>query len=868
MPIGPLVTLRYIGDMGGRAHSLLQPSLSKPSLLKPGLWLVGGATATSAIAAADLLSPETAVPMLAIALGPFVAAFGASTPGTALVAGYTVAVGFGIGAIDDQLGSGSHTGRMIALAVLGTVAVVATDLRVRRDAELAAARPAAHEAQRLRIALDAGNMGTWSWDRDSGRVEWDSRLEPLFGVPAGGFTSTFAAWVESLHPDDRERVVATFDDSIRRVVPFRYDHRVTWADGSVHWVEGRGEPVVGASGQVVGAAGVAINIDERRNSETERLSLLEAERQARTAAERSGTALRRLTDLTLALSGAATLDDVAAAAVKHGAAALHARHGWFAMVEEDAETLVTLAHEGYPPELIEPYLAVPLDAPLPATEALRTGGPIFIESHEDRRRRFPQFPETGVHGSFVVVPIAHGEGARGVLSFGYPDARPFSDEDRRYIAAVIEACTQALRRAALFEAELRSRGRLRTLLDLSEALAGLDDPDAVLVTTARFAADRVGRFASVYVAEAEGLRRVASVHADPALDAICNDIAELGFEASEIALRAAANDEIVVTRTSEREWRSLPVDAQRLMAVLQPTAMMVLPMRVSGRTRGVLVIGHDRPAGFAASDVELATDVGRRTASAHERATLWRASQQKFEAEHQMVEVLQRSIVPDQLPEVAGTELAAVYRPADVTIDVGGDWYDVFERDGAIMLIVGDVAGHGVEAATLMARVRNAMRAYAAEDDDPGTLLARVDRLLHTFEEQAMVTAVVARYEPATGIVAWSRAGHLPPLLCDGGGGTRFLDDVNSPPLGTLAHGFETARARLGPGSLLVLYTDGLVERRDCVLDDGLDWLANRVRETHAQTLTTLCRLLADDPFVPHPSGDDICVLAIRAATG
>jgi serine phosphatase RsbU (regulator of sigma subunit) len=327
------------------------------------------------------------------------------------------------------------------------------------------------------------------------------------------------------------------------------------------------------------------------------------------------------------------------------------------------------------------------------------------------------------------------------------------------------------------------------------------------------------------------------------------------------------NDEIVVTRTSESEWKSLPVDVQRMLAILHPTSIMVIPMKISGRTRGVLVIGHDRVAAFSGSDVELATDVGRRTASAHERATLWQASQQRFEAEHQMVEVLQRSIVPERLPDIPGTELAAVYRPADVTIDVGGDWYDAFERDGAITLIVGDVAGHGIEAATLMGRVRNAIRAYAAEDDDPGTLLARVDQLLHTFEEHTMVTAVVVRYEPTTGDVAWSRAGHLPPLLCDGGGGIRFLDDVNSPPLGTLARGFETARARLGPGSLLVRYTDGLVERRDCILDAGLDWLATRVRETHTQGLDTLCRSLADDPFVPHPSGDDICVLAIRAAT-
>jgi serine phosphatase RsbU (regulator of sigma subunit) len=134
-----------------------------------------------------------------------------------------------------------------------------------------------------------------------------------------------------------------------------------------------------------------------------------------------------------------------------------------------------------------------------------------------------------------------------------------------------------------------------------------------------------------------------------------------------------------------------------------------------------------------------------------------------------------------------------------------------------------------------------------------------------------MVTAFVARYDPATTTLDWSRAGHPPPLLTHGEtiggeatGGTRFLDDVNGAPLGAMQREYRTASTRVAPGTLMVCYTDGLVERRDRLLDDGLAWLAERVREHARAPLDVLCDKLVDDPFVPHPSPDDICVLTMR----
>jgi serine phosphatase RsbU (regulator of sigma subunit) len=163
-----------------------------------------------------------------------------------------------------------------------------------------------------------------------------------------------------------------------------------------------------------------------------------------------------------------------------------------------------------------------------------------------------------------------------------------------------------------------------------------------------------------------------------------------------------------------------------------------------------------------------------------------------------------------------------------------------------------------------MGRARNALRAYAFEDSDPATVLMRLHRLLRNQDETAMVTAFVARHDPREHLLAWSRAGHPPPLLIPPAGPAKFLDDVNGPPLGTMPEEYLTVTTRLDPGALMVCYTDGLIERRDRVIDDGLAWLADRVQEHEHDVLASLCDKLVDDPFVPHPSPDDVCVVALR----
>jgi serine phosphatase RsbU (regulator of sigma subunit) len=533
--------------------------------------------------------------------------------------------------------------------------------------------------------------------------------------------------------------------------------------------------------------------------------------------------------------------------------------------------MVLRAQSNYPEWIVRRYGRVGIDANVPGAEAIRTGAPIFIESPADRAQRYPQFEEDPAHEAFVVVPMVAAEGTRAVVAFGFEKARTFDDADRNYMTAVGNACEQALRRTMAFENERASRTRLRTLLYSSEQLSALDDPERVVETIATVAAERIGAWAVVTrVLPGGELERTVCAHRDPALVPVVHRAMErLSDGGASVRHVLDTGEPLVFQGLTEEAAATLKVEesTRQDLETIGYAACMLVPITVAGRRLAVLMIGDDRPGGLNNADLELALDLGRRGASALERARLFQASQQRFEAEHRIVEILQRTIVPDELPVLPGIEVAAAYRPAEVDVDVGGDWYDAFVTpDDAIVVVVGDVAGHGITAASLMGRVRNALRAYANEDSDPASILLRLHRLLRSQDDEEMVTAFVARHDAKTNTISWSRAGHPPPLLVQPDGTTRFLDDVNGAPLGTMVREYQTAHAQLDPGALLVCYTDGLVERRDRILDDGLAWLADRVSEYASDPIETLCNKLVDDPFVPHPAPDDVCIVALRVA--
>ncbi|SOD62956.1 GAF domain-containing protein [Streptomyces zhaozhouensis] len=234
-------------------------------------------------------------------------------------------------------------------------------------------------------------------------------------------------------------------------------------------------------------------------------------------------------------------------------------------------------------------------------------------------------------------------------------------------------------------------------------------------------------------------------------------------------------------------------------------------------------------------------------------------------------ETFQRMLLPTLL-DLAPLSAATIYRPANEPDHLGGDWYDALPLpDGSCVAVIGDVVGHDIRAAARMSQVRNMLRALGLSGGrSPGALLSQLDEILTTVGESVFTTAWLARVEPAGGTdwaVRWSNAGHPPPLLLVPGRRPRFLDEEPGVPLGVDAGVTRPEhRAELPAGSVLVLYTDGLVEEPGRSLDDGMRTLARVAEARLGGSLEELCEALATE--CAGDAGDDIAILALRTPDG
>ncbi|ARE73743.1 SpoIIE family protein phosphatase [Streptomyces sp. NPDC059558] len=244
------------------------------------------------------------------------------------------------------------------------------------------------------------------------------------------------------------------------------------------------------------------------------------------------------------------------------------------------------------------------------------------------------------------------------------------------------------------------------------------------------------------------------------------------------------------------------------------------------------------------------------------RAALNIDNARMYTLQRQAALTLQRSLTNSALPEVPGLELTGRYLPAS-DHDVGGDWFDAIPLPGGRTgLVIGDVMGHGVHAAAVMGQLRTAVRTLARHDVPPAQLLRSLDAVVADLGEDEMATCVYAVQDAASGICVIARAGHPPPAVVTPDGSITFLDGPPGTPLGAGGQDFRTEEVRLPPGSLLVLYTDGLIEARDRDLDEGMAQLAGALRRVD-QPLEELCegilRLL-----LPSAQQDDVAVLLAR----
>ena len=298
-----------------------------------------------------------------------------------------------------------------------------------------------------------------------------------------------------------------------------------------------------------------------------------------------------------------------------------------------------------------------------------------------------------------------------------------------------------------------------------------------------------------------------------------------------------------VTRRPEQVTASAAADGDG--------GLLVVPLVSLGTVLGVLTVTPPgRP--FGRDDVIIVSEAAGRAAAALANAL-------RFEQEREVAQRLQHAMLTE-LPTGPGVECAARYLPAVTGLNVGGDWYDAFCRpDGTLVLAVGDVAGHGLVAATLMGQLRTALRAYAMDMPEPGEVLARLQGLIRHLDPDHCATAVLAMVTP-DGRMSLATAGHPPPLLRDPDGSVRRLEFFG-PMLGLpIDHDYAADTRTLRPGSVLMFYTDGLIERRDTSIDTGIDQLAaafGRAPGSPDQIADTMCEVMLSDSS----REDDTCLL-------
>ncbi|WP_371664584.1 SpoIIE family protein phosphatase [Streptomyces sp. NBC_00280] len=326
-----------------------------------------------------------------------------------------------------------------------------------------------------------------------------------------------------------------------------------------------------------------------------------------------------------------------------------------------------------------------------------------------------------------------------------------------------------------------------------------------------------------------------------------------------------------------RTWSTASAARAESMRRFKIHSVMMVPLRARGITLGVMhLMRHRTPDTFGPDDLVLAEEIAARAAVSIDNA-------RRYTRERRTALALQRSLLPERLPELDAVDLAYRYLPAGPGDEIGGDWFDVISLSGGrVALVVGDVVGHGVHASATMGRLRSAVRTLADADFAPDELLTRLDDLVIRLDREegpdarrqaerasgeVGATCLYAVYDPVTGCCDLARAGHPPPVLVTSDGRAQVLDLPAGPPLGLGGLPFESVRIDMGEGSLLALYTDGLIEAPGRDIDVGLNLLGEALRQPAAnleEACDEVLRKVQADP----PADDIVLLLARTSALG
>ena len=531
--------------------------------------------------------------------------------------------------------------------------------------------------------------------------------------------------------------------------------------------------------------------------------------------------LTGLARVTAELIRAASAEDVTRIVVEHGADAVGATIASLSLrVGPDVVQLIGL--RGGLDGDAETYATVPLSMPTPPADVIRTGRRLMLAGRAEILDAYPDIPRMDRgERSLLVLPLNTSTDTLGAIGLSFPGRRRFESAELDFLDILADTCAQALLR---IQAEQEAAARQAKLTFLAEASAELSsslDYEATLARVARLAVPTFADWSAIDLVKDNRLRRLAVAHVDPAKVEYAHELAQRYpsdpdagngpwqvIKTGRSELIREVSDEMLVAAARDEEHL-------RIARELALHSAVTVPLIARGRTLGVITwVYAESQRRYTQDDLEFAEDLARRAAVAIDNSEL--------HSETLAVAVrLQHAVLPAAVPVVEACDVAACYSPAGRT-EVGGDFYDVIAlTDGRVVIFVGDVMGRGVEAAASMAQMRAAVRAYVVTDPLPEVVLTKLDRMLAEYGDDHLVTLVLILADFARNELLVANAGHPAPIIVRADSSVAHLPDADG---GPLAVGDEPRRhhsVRFDPGDTVLLFTDGLIERRTEDLDTG-----------------------------------------------
>ncbi len=592
-------------------------------------------------------------------------------------------------------------------------------------------------------------------------------------------------------------------------------------------------------------AGLALEQVERRRAERE--------------AERRALDARRLQEVTAALSQASTLALVGDTCLEHAFEAVGAAGGLIGLARAGSAVVELMATRGYEDDEIASLGEIPLESELPLCRAIRTDAPVWALDDESRGGlatiRDPKHAEPDL--GWVALPFRAGTGIRGAVQLSFRELSELDENEREWLLALVTQCGQALERSRLFDDEQRLRRRSERLQSMTAALSGSltrHDVAEVAVEEIADAVDADGVAIAVVAEEGQAARTLVSRGYSPEVLEQWREIPLDEPTPANRALRRRLSSFYGSLGEIEDEFGG----SHASLAATGHRAFLFEPLVAGRHAGGLMTISWAEPPNLSRDDRTFVETLASQVAQALDRA-------RHFESERTIAETLQRTVLPESLPRLDGVDLAARYLPGTAELDVGGDWFDAIQLgDGRLGLVVGDVVGKGVQAAATMGQLRNALRAFSLDQMKPSSTVARLNRIAEEILDTAFATVVYAIADPAARVCRFTAAGHPPPLVAYADGRVELLEDGRGLPLGAGSDGsYPQSVVDVPDGTIMLLYTDGLVERRDRPIDDGLALLRTAV-ETGPSDPEGLIEHVLEQLVGEGERGDDTAVLAVR----